>query len=263
MEINYEDRSDLRISGASSTSGGSYNAVSISGSGKVEGDLDCNDMHTSGFSRINGNVKAVFMSVSGSSKISGDVETETIKTSGSSELEGNLLAKEVKCSGSSEVKGDIKAEYVKVSGIMKAGGNIHADEIKTSGSLKVGGDCEANKFRTSGIFNIDGLLNSDEIDVSVSGNSKVKEMGGEKITIKKSDRGSDFIGKLLSSFIMRFGSVETEIIEGDDIYLEYTTAKIVRGRNIVIGAGCNIDKVEFTESLDILEDAVVKEKNKL
>jgi hypothetical protein len=38
------------------------------------------------------------------------------------------------------------------------------------------------------------------------------------------------------------------IIEGDDIYLENTHAKVVRGNNIEIGPGCEIKLVEYKYS---------------
>ena len=36
-----------------------------------------------------------------------------------------------------------------------------------------------------------------------------------------------------------------DIIEGDDIYLENTHAKVVRGNNITLGPGCEIELVEY------------------
>ena len=36
-----------------------------------------------------------------------------------------------------------------------------------------------------------------------------------------------------------------DIIEGDDIYLENTHAKVVRGNNITLGSGCEIELVEY------------------
>lgn len=36
-----------------------------------------------------------------------------------------------------------------------------------------------------------------------------------------------------------------ETIEGDDIHLELTRARVVRGNNVSIGSGCDIDLVEY------------------
>ncbi len=39
-----------------------------------------------------------------------------------------------------------------------------------------------------------------------------------------------------------------DVIEGDDVYLENTMAKIVRGNNVTIGSGCKIELVEYKGS---------------
>ena len=52
----------------------------------------------------------------------------------------------------------------------------------------------------------------------------------------------------------------TNLIEGDKITLENTKCKIVRGHDIVIGPGCEIDKVEYTGKLTIDKDSTVGEE---
>jgi hypothetical protein len=52
-------------------------------------------------------------------------------------------------------------------------------------------------------------------------------------------------------------------IEGDDIRLSSTRARVVRGNNVVIESGCEIDLVEYTGSLKINRGAEVKEKKKM
>ncbi|MCL0069946.1 hypothetical protein M1O56_05235 [Dehalococcoidia bacterium] len=59
------------------------------------------------------------------------------------------------------------------------------------------------------------------------------------------------------------GILETELIEGDEILLEWTRAKTVRGKQIVIGEGCEIERVEYSESLEVDESARVGERVKL
>ena len=58
----------------------------------------------------------------------------------------------------------------------------------------------------------------------------------------------------------RGGYDKTESVEGDDIYLEYTTAKVVRGNTVRLGAGCKIDLVEYKTSLEKASDCIVKEE---
>jgi hypothetical protein len=55
-------------------------------------------------------------------------------------------------------------------------------------------------------------------------------------------------------------SFRSDLIEGDDIDLRFSQVKLVRGHNVTIGKGCRIDKVEYTGSLNIIDNGVVKEE---
>ncbi|MGA8943178.1 MAG: hypothetical protein WB502_10735, partial [Thermoactinomyces sp.] len=63
---------------------------------------------------------------------------------------------------------------------------------------------------------------------------------------------------LLKSFFAD-KSLSADVIEGDEIELEYTRAKVVRGKNVKIGPGCKVDLVEYQDSYDADSDAEVKE----
>ena len=45
------------------------------------------------------------------------------------------------------------------------------------------------------------------------------------------------------------GTSRVRVIEGDIIYLENTTADIVRGQTIVLGRGCQIGSIEYGVNL--------------
>ena len=89
------------------------------------------------------------------------------------------------------------------------------------------------------------------------GPSSAREMGREKITCKRKGK-YDLWG--LKSLIDPGGNKKAtvDIIEGDDIYLENTIAKVVRGNNITIGSGCaKIDLVEYKDNLKQNEESEV------
>ena len=48
------DKMDMRISGSSTMPGGEYGKVSISGSGKVQGNLKCESLSCSGAGKVKG-----------------------------------------------------------------------------------------------------------------------------------------------------------------------------------------------------------------
>ncbi len=232
-----EKLSDIKISGNGKISGGKYNEVKISGSSKIEGDIDCSYYKCSGSSAAIGNVKAKIVGISGTTKIHKNLDTEELTVSGSSHILGNVIAKKVKISGSSHI-----------------GGNLHTEDIKISGSTSIDGDCEAENFHASGSFNIGGLLNAGNIDIEMYGKCRVKEIGGENIKVKL---GAGHLFIRMISLFSNTARLVTDVIEGDDIYLENTDAKIVRGNNVTIGPNCNIEIIEYRNKVNISENSKI------
>jgi cytoskeletal protein CcmA (bactofilin family) len=237
---------DIKISGSGIAGGGKYNEVNISGSGEINGDLECIDFKTSGSSKVTGNLKA-----------------EIVKISGSGKIGGNVDATEMKVSGSTEVIGQVKCQNMKVSGAIHIGESLYGEEINISGSLHVGKDCEVEAFKASGSFKIKGLLNAGEVTINLGGKSSVKEIGGEHIVVKASIIDNFFFKKVIDKIFNSKGELTTELIEGDEIYLENTNAKIVRGNNITIGEGCNIGLIEYRGEIIISSDSMVKVQTKV
>ncbi|KYH35252.1 polymer-forming cytoskeletal [Clostridium tepidiprofundi DSM 19306] len=231
---------DLIISGAGKTVGGSYNDVKISGSGLIDGDIECNTFSSSGAGNIRGNIKSDFVKISGASKIGGDVN-----------------CKEIKVSGSTIVIGTLNADRIGISGVIKIGKNVTTESIKISGALKIDGDCECECFESSGKFKILGLLNSETIDMTIGGKCKVKEIGCQKIRVKKDESGG--FSKIMKALFAEKYYLITDIIEGDEIYLENTIAQVVRGNNVVIGSGCDIQIIEYHDSISIDDKSKVIE----
>lgn len=242
MEQNLQD---LRISGAGSSSGGRFNEVRISGAGEVKGDIECNFFKTSGASEVKGNVKS-----------------KTVEISGASEISGNLECEEMTTSGASEIKGDVKAKKVKVSGSSDIDGSLHTENIEILGCVDVKKDCEAEVFTARGAFDIGGLLNADTITINIGGKCTVREIGGEHIDVRLGI-GDNIFSKMMKYFSITSKILNSNLVEGDDIYLEATHAKMVRGSNVTIGADCVIDRVEYKDTLNIIDGALVKEQIKL
>lgn len=237
---------DLRISGAGSSSGGRYRDVKISGAATINGNLECETLRTSG-----------------ASDIKGDVSCREINVSGASEIKGNLKAENLSTSGASKVMGDVDAKILNTSGATEIGGNFSGEEVDIKGSFKVGGDCEAESFKSSGAFKIGGLLNADKIEIKVYGKCRAREVGGESIKVfRGSGIGFDLV-KVVQSLFDKFGSLIAEVIEGDEVFLETTIAKVVRGNNVTIGKDSIIDLVEYRDTINIIEGAVVKEQRRL
>ena len=54
-------------------------------------------------------------------------------------------------------------------------------------------------------------------------------------------------------------ALEAQSIEGDTLELLDTQAAVVRGRFVRVGAGCVIDRVEYSEDLTVEDGGIVKE----
>jgi len=243
-----ESKPSATIAGAGKISGGTYERISISGAGKVEGDVTAEEIRISGAGKIDGRVEAKEVEASGSIVVTKDLVADEMKVSGSGRIEGHARVKELKCSGSLHA------------------GRLSCDYIKVSGRLRVTGDVESELFKASGGFEIDGLLSADKVEIDLGGRCQAREIGGGKISVTRG--GWKDRGLLLDGIVRLFvgaGSAElrTSQIEGDEIVLEETIADVVRGKTIEIGPGCQIGRVEYTESLTVHPSARVGDQAKV
>jgi len=243
-----EEPRSASLAGAGSLGGGEYTRVSISGAGKINGDLVAEELKISGAGKVDGRTEANQITISGSGSFSDSVVADEMRVSGSAKVDGSVDVKELKCSGTFRVTGSVTSEYIKVSGHMR-----------------VGGDVEADIFKMSGGFDIEGLLSADKVEIRPGGRCKAREIGGERIEVRRG--GFREKGIFLDGLIKIFtggGTAElrTALIEGDVIHLEDTVADVVRGKRIEIGLGCRIGTVEYTETLEVHKNAAVEKREK-
>lgn len=240
------NQGDLKINGSGTASGGTYKNVRINGSGHIMGDVTCEDF-----------------TINGSGEVSDNVDSKFFRVNGSGRIGGKLTAGELKVNGSATFNSDVKGGDIDISGTSDFKKNINAHFIKVSGSVKAEGDLSAEVFNSNGLFEINGLLNADSVDINLYWHkSRAREIGGEKITVRVGKGG---FGVLASIFSLSGHNpcLETDTIEGNDITLENTTAKVVRGTNITIGSGCDIGLVEYKGSFHKAGSAKVAEEKKV
>lgn len=247
---------DLKISGTSEVNGGEFRNIKISGSGKVAGDLRCNQFRSSGASRIIGSLEAENIHASGATNIAGEAKFDSASISGSFSCEKITDSKNLKLSGSCVVHGEVNLDTLESSGGFSAQGDVHSRKVKSSGGFKCDKDVEAEIFESSGSVQIGGLLNAETISICSGADSRIGSLGGGTITIKPCDDMNLLNGWL--KIKRSQGVTVVESIEGDTITLAYVRAKIVRGNNVVIGEGCVIDRVEYSENLDALDGTVAE-----
>ncbi len=209
-------RRDLNISGIMGGQGGAYKSVNIHGVGKINGHLDCIDFHCHGRVNIQGGIKAAQMAeIHGVARIAGHFESGTMKIHGKTNVDGHAAG----------------------------------ESIEIHGFLNVKSHCDAESFYTRGGFRIGGLLNAGTIDIELYGPCEAAEIGGGTIRVRKSGMVSRF-GNFIRAIFPILDGLTAETVEGDDIHLENTRAKVVRGTNVTIGPGCKIDLVEYKQHFE-------------
>lgn len=243
-----KERQNLNLTGNGTAAGGVYNKVKIIGEETINGDLDCIDLKLVGTCDMRGNVK-----------------TKTAKLTGTADIKGNLEAAEFTIIGTINIDSDAVVNEFKIYGESKVKGNASVEKAEIFGFLDISGECNTETFIAKGPFKIGGLLNAGNIDIEMYCKCQVKEIGGERISIR---RGTDMlIKKIIKSFYMPkdyyLGQLVTDSIEGDDIYLEYVKAKVVRGNNVEIGPGCEIDLIEYMNTIKQHEASSVGNKRKV
>jgi Integral membrane protein CcmA involved in cell shape determination len=229
---------DLSISGSGTAPGGTYRTVSISGSGKVQGDISCESMEISGSGKILGNTDAKSLRINGSGVINGSIKAAAFTVNGSSRIEKSITAREFL-----------------VNGKAKIGGSLHGETTRSYGILNVGGDIETEVLTVEGQLSVDGLCSAEQIHLKlIGGSSMIREIGCSKLEVRR----KAFAGLLSELFgTLRKTCLSVDTIEGDEIFIEDTAAKTVRGNRVVIGEGCHIDQIFYKQSYQCAERSKV------
>jgi len=230
---------NLTISGIGNANGGHYDEVRVDGMAKINDDIVCQKFLSNGTLRAKGDLEAGKLQVNGMATISGE-----------------LRANHITIDGTLKTDDGISFSEFNLNGMATVGHHLMGESFQLEGKLNVHGNCEVERFEGSGLFAVDGLLNAGTIDVKIHGKCEAREIGCGFIKICVGSFTG--INRMLGKFIPVMNPLLiTEQIEGDDIYLENTEARIVRGNRVTIGPGCSIDRVEYKETFDCHRDASV------
>ena len=235
-----ETLNDARVAGDGTISAGVYGAITINGAGTVTGDVQCRELKMNGAGKCKGSVKA-----------------DSIAVNGAGTFDGTVQAGEMQVNGSTDIHAGVGVGRLLVRGTCGLDGGLAAHEVDVRGELRVGGDLTSESFTGEGRFVVNGLLNADVIDVKLHGRSSAREIGGERITL----RVPEGFTSIFSMFSDR--RLVADSIEADDLYLINTTAKVVRGARVTLGEGCEVELVEYTETLELVAGAQVREQRKV
>ncbi|MDQ0192891.1 hypothetical protein [Paenibacillus wynnii] len=218
-------RSNLKIVGNTTTSGGYFRHVGVTGECKFTGDVDCQKLS------LTGELKVL----------------------------GNLHADELKITGECAIEGRVEGSSLKGRGELKIASDLKIERIRFTGNLAVKGHCESENLHIFGAIQVEGLLSADQLEIGLYGPSIAKEVGGGSIIIKRST-AAKIVGLMKPRQDAYFVA---ELIEGDLVDLQNAKAGIVRGKHVIIGADCEINTVEYLDTLEIHKGAKVRQQIKL
>jgi len=187
--------------------------------------------------------------IDGISTVDGDLTCDIMEVDGICELNGNVRVKgKADTDGIITISGSLDAEYLDIDGTCKIYGNLNSEEMEVDGVLAVTGNITAENAKLTGGLSLDGTFNAGSLELKFYNSPKIKEIVGGRIHIT---HGTNV------------RHLKAELIEGDEISIERSKVKVVRGDNITIGESCTVDKVEYRSSLSIHPKSKVKEKIKL
>ncbi|WP_433944293.1 hypothetical protein [Paenibacillus sp. SN-8-1] len=222
---------DMKINGVGKASGGRYNRVLLDGIGTINGEVQCEELQCNGQMKLNAQLTAERITINGTGKITGPVQSGDFRTDG-------ML----------DVEQEVRFNKLVLNGILKCGAGASGEQAEIYGTLKLKEDLQCETLEVRGNLQVEGLLNADTIKIEMIGKCNVREIGGEHIMVRKLNKAPGllemFSGKLLGS------RLTADVIEGDEIELEYTKARVVRGSRVRIGPGCEIDYVEYKETYE-------------
>ena len=243
-------RMDMKVAGSGRIPAGEYNTGSVSGSGKLFGQVRCATFSSAGSCQgearfCEGNAK-----ISGSAKFSESMRAACFSAAGSFSVGGDITIREkLSCAGS-----------------VTCGGRVACHELAVAGLLKVGGDVESETVKVKGTLVCGGLLNAENIDLCFDGGTELDSVGGSRVAIYprgEGNRGGRFSLRALFKKRNNPRATVNSLVEGDEITLSGVIAPRVTGRAVVIGDGCEIELVQYSESVEVSPDASVQRMEKI
>ncbi|MDR0267680.1 hypothetical protein [Paenibacillus sp.] len=237
-----ETLGDLRITGNGQSGGGFFRNVKIIGDAVINNDTDCEMFKCLGNSELKGSLRTGSVSCNGSFMIAGNASGGSFRTQGELRVGGELLA-----------------ESISITGELTVGGRISVEKAKITGEIRVHKDCQMEEMQVRGMVDVNGMVNAEQVDFKLHGHSRMRELVGGQITVKKGV-GLPLLGKLFKG---SDGSLTAEMIEGDTVVLENTKADVVRGRSVMIGSGCRIGLVEYKDEFKQDSGAQVSQSTRI
>jgi cytoskeletal protein CcmA (bactofilin family) len=231
---------DARVNGDGTVSPGTYGSVLINGAGVISGELRCREL-----------------TINGTGRCAASVEADSISINGGATFEGPVRTSEFKCVGSTDVHAGMGVSRLKVRGKLSMDGGLAAGEVDLGGELRVGASATVDSLTGEGRFVVGDVLESARIELRIHGQSAANTVRCQTMRL----RAPEGFTAVFTAFADR--RLVADTIEGGELELIDTTAKLVRGARVTLGEGCRIDVVEYSDVLQKLAGAQVGEERRV
>lgn len=176
----------------------------------------------------------------------------------------------VKLEGMTTIKDDLKCISFHSQGMCKCKAELIADDIRTEGTFNTKGNVKAKKIKIEGIAIFkDSSINTDEINVE--GVIKCSELSADNVKIEGVCRAEKIFGESIEinprlgrkmrlfDIFNSYDISKVKLIECTELKADGLSADTIRASRVKLGRYCEIDLVEYSETVDIHPEAKVKE----
>jgi hypothetical protein len=185
-----------------------------------------------GIGTINGGEYG-YVGIEGIGKCAGDIHSETLSIEGVFNSTGSIRTGRLECEGVATVDGNVFAVDAEIDGILTLkGGKLEATTILCDGVIKVNGQISADRIEA------DGVISANEIV-------------GDNILIESPWH---LFGIFTRGHCNRS---RISLIEATTVSLVGVRAEQVSGKDVSIGRGCRVERVDCSGNLYISPNARV------
>ncbi|GKU77925.1 hypothetical protein [Paenibacillus sp. L3-i20] len=202
-----------------------------------------NDLKMVGQSEAPGGMFAR-VKITGEALLQGDVTCERWSSMGTVDVRGSLISRFMKFTGEMKIAGSFSGGDLRGMGELKVSGEFRGEDVRLTGRLAVDGPIEGENLEIRGAFDCNDTVNAERVKLLMYGPSTAKEVVGSSVSIKRSRGG--LLNELFRPGLQ--AALRTDLIEGDDVYVEYAIVDVIRGSSVKLGPGCEVGRVEYRTS---------------
>ncbi len=171
---------------------------------------------------------------------------------GVNKIHGDLTCNSLHIEGVSTIVGQLTTGPAHLAGTCKVSGSVKTEDFSFYGVVTVNGDMQCETLTAEGALDVSGALNAEDIRLVMSHSSQVREVYGHSFSLI-CIHGSVWLSLLRA----RRQGFTSELVECDEVSVEHSQIKTLRGARVRVGPKCRIELLEYSESLDVDKTSVV------